>query len=248
VPATATGVATQRGVGVTGTVAGALIAVASTTERPAGTPEAATLARVTRDGVPLGTIALLDAARPEARDAVAALAALGIAVHVASGDADEPVAALARAVGIAASEATGRLDPEAKAALVRDAKARGRGVLFVGDGINDASALASADVGVAMGAGSDLALDVAGAALLGNDPRAVAVAVRLSRAVMRTIRVNLFWAFAYNVALVPLAAFGIVQPVLAAAAMGVSSLFVVGNALLLRRFRAGAVRDTITDP
>ncbi len=195
---------------------------------------------MTRDAVPLATIALLDAARPEARDAVAALRALGIAVHVASGDAEEPVAALARVVGIGAEAAHGRLDPEAKAALVREAVARGSGVLFVGDGINDAPALASADVGIAMGAGSDLALDVAGAALLGNDPRAVAVAVRLSRAVMRTIRVNLFWAFAYNVALVPLAALGIVQPVFAAAAMGASSLFVVGNALSLRRFRGDA--------
>jgi Cu+-exporting ATPase len=239
-PTLAASVTTQRGAGVTGTVAGATITVASTTERPVATPDAATLVRVTRDGEPLGTIALLDAARPEAHDAVAALAALGVTVHVASGDAQEPVAALARIVGVAPLNARGRLDPEAKAALVREAAARGGGVLFVGDGINDAPALASADVGIAMGAGSDLALDVAGAALLGNDPRGAATAVRLSRAVMRTIRINLFWAFAYNAALVPLAAFGIVQPVLAAAAMGASSLFVVGNALLLRRFRAAA--------
>jgi Cu+-exporting ATPase len=230
----ATETTAQRGYGVRGLVDGTTVAVNAQHERSANLPAEATLVRVVRGGTTLGTIALADAARPEARAAVAALEALGIRVRLASGDADAPVAALAERVGIAVWAA--RQSPEAKAATVRALQGEKRGVLFVGDGINDAPALASADVGIAMGAGSAIALDVAGAALLGNDPRTVAEAIRLSRAVARTIRENLFWAFAYNVALVPLAAFGIVPPMLAAAAMGLSSVFVVGNALRLRRF------------
>ncbi|MGC2130542.1 MAG: HAD-IC family P-type ATPase, partial [Candidatus Aquilonibacter sp.] len=122
-----------------------------------------------------------------------------------------------------------------KAEIVRELQAQGRRVAFAGDGINDAPALAQAQIGFAMGSGTAVALETAGAALLRNDPRAVASAIAVARATMRTGAQNLVWAFGYNVILVPLAAFGIVQPVLAAGAMGLSSLFVVGNSLRLTR-------------
>jgi Cu+-exporting ATPase len=188
---------------------------------------------VARDGVFLGLLYVADEPRPESAEAIASLRALGVASNIVSGDADGPTRALARRVGV--RDHASRVTPEGKAAIVERLRAAGHRVAFVGDGINDAPALATADVGFAMGAGTDVAMESAQAAILSNDPRAVASAVRLARATARTIRQNLFWAFAYNVVLVPLAAFGLVRPVLAAAAMGLSSLFVVGNSLMLRR-------------
>jgi Cu+-exporting ATPase len=181
----------------------------------------------------LGTLLVADEARPESREAIAALRQLGLSSWIVSGDADGPTAALAKIVGATGHDA--RMTPEGKADVVRALQTDGSRVVFVGDGINDAPALATADVGVAMGGGTDVAMETAQATILSNDPRALAAAVRLSRATVRTIRQNLFWAFAYNAILVPLAAFGIVRPLFAAAAMGLSSLFVVGNSLLLRR-------------
>jgi Cu+-exporting ATPase len=174
-----------------------------------------------------------DEPRPESQGAIAALHGLGVGTRIVSGDADGPTAALAKIVDADGYDA--RVSPEGKAAVVQRLRAEGKHVAFVGDGINDAPALATADVGVAMGGGTDVAIETAQAAILSNDPRAVAVAVRLSRATIRTIAQNLFWAFAYNVILVPLAVVGFVRPLFAAAAMGLSSLFVVGNSLLLRR-------------
>jgi Cu+-exporting ATPase len=181
----------------------------------------------------LGTLLVADEPRPESQGAIAALHGLGVGTRIVSGDADGPTAALAKIVDADGYDA--RVSPEGKAAVVQRLRAEGKHVAFVGDGINDAPALATADVGVAMGGGTDVAIETAQAAILSNDPRAVAVAVRLSRATIRTIAQNLFWAFAYNVILVPLAVVGFVRPLFAAAAMGLSSLFVVGNSLLLRR-------------
>ncbi len=188
---------------------------------------------VTRDGARVGSIDLRDDVRVEAAQAVQHLSELGVSATLVSGDADGPVRAAAAGAGIERYYA--RISPEGKAQIVRDLQAAGEHVAFAGDGINDAPALAVADIGFAMGTGSGVALQTAGAALLTNDPRAVADAIAVARATQRTIRQNLFWAFAYNVVLVPLAAFGIVQPTLAAAAMGLSSLFVVGNSLRLSR-------------
>jgi len=183
----------------------------------------------------LGAIDLGDAIRPEAPEAVSRLQRDGIAVQMVSGDAPAPTQAIAERLHLDGWHA--RVSPEGKAEIVQRLRDAHHNVAFVGDGINDAPALANADVGLAMGGGAEIAIETAHAAILSNDPRAVAAGIELSRATLRTIKQNLFWAFAYNVVLVPLAAAGIVNPIFAAAAMGASSLFVVGNSLLLQRKR-----------
>ncbi|MHB8363578.1 MAG: heavy metal translocating P-type ATPase [Vulcanimicrobiaceae bacterium] len=195
--------------------------------------EEASRVYVARDGRAIGTIELGDALRDDARATVERLRALQVDVQIVSGDAEGPTQAIARRAGIQRWHAGAT--PEGKAQIVDAIKRDGHRVAFVGDGINDAPALAVADVALAMGGGTGVALETAQIAIVSNDPAAVAAGMTLSRATMRTIRVNLFWAFAYNVVLIPLAAFGIVNPILAAAAMGASSLFVVGNSLLLQR-------------
>ena len=192
-------------------------------------------------------LAVSDPIRPDARRAVAGLQALGLTVAMVTGDDARAAQAVAQAVGI--ETVVAEVTPEGKVAAVRTLKARGR-LAFVGDGINDAPALAEADVGVAIGAGTDVAIEAADVVLMTPRLTAVADAAALSRAVMRNIRQNLFWAFAYNAALIPVAAgalwpaFGLLlSPALAAGAMALSSLFVVGNALRLRRFRPAAVRS-----
>ena len=199
----------------------------------------ATVVYVAAGGNVIGAIEFSDKLRPQARDAIGELRELGMRVAMLSGDAAGAVAAIARDLGLADGDARGALSPEDKADAIVAMQAAGARVAFVGDGINDAPALARADVGLAMGGGSDIALETARLALLRGDPRDVAAAIRLARATQNTIRQNLFWAFAYNVVLVPLAAFGIVHPMFAAAAMGASSLFVVGNSALLRRSTDG---------
>ena len=198
-----------------------------------GAPDGVTRIHVAQGSALLGTLDLLDELRPGAPEAVQALRQIGIGVALISGDGAGPVARVAGALGIERWRAEAL--PEEKAAYIRDLQRAGERVAFVGDGINDAPALAAADTGMAMGGGAEIALEAAHAAIVSNDPRAVATAVVLSRATMRTIRQNLFWAFAYNVVLVPLAVAGVVQPAFAAGAMGLSSVFVIGNSLLLNR-------------
>ena len=239
---TASDIVAERGAGVRGTIGtrSYLAGNESFLRRSGITADGiadaqSTRVYVARDETLLGAIELGDAERPESAEAVRRLHRDGIKVEVVSGDAEEPTRALAERLHLDGWHA--RVLPEGKADMVQALRKQGSRVAFVGDGINDAPALASADVGLAMGGGTDVAIETAHVAILSNDPRAVAEGIELSRATLRTIKQNLFWAFAYNAVLVPLAAIGIVHPIFAAAAMGASSLFVVGNALLLQRKR-----------
>jgi Cu+-exporting ATPase len=235
----ASDVTAVRGLGITGTVEGTHVVAGSAAFleshgiTAATADEERTRVLVARDAAMLGTIELGDPVRDDAAATVARLRASGVDVALVSGDAEGPARAAARAAGIDRVYASAL--PQRKAEIVRELQGEGARVAFVGDGINDAPALAAADIGFAMGSGTAVALETAGAAILSNDPAAVPEALAVAQYTMRTIRQNLFWAFGYNAVLVPLAAVGIVNPVLAAAAMGLSSLFVVGNSLRLSR-------------
>lgn len=187
------------------------------------------------DGVLTAQFALSDPVRDEAAPAVSALHKLGIASHLLSGDAQKVADAVAKTVGI--DHARGGVKPDDKAAAVAALHQDNHVVAMVGDGINDAPALAAADVGVAMGTGTDVAMETAAITLMRPDPRLVAGALGISRATWRKIQQNLFWAFIYNVIGIPLAALGYLSPAMAGAAMALSSVSVVSNALLLRRWR-----------
>jgi len=177
--------------------------------------------------------AVADTVRPDAADAVAALRGMRLRVLLATGDAEPIAREVAAAVGI--DEVHARVSPEGKVDLVRRLQQDGRRVAMAGDGVNDAAALATADLGIAMGGGTDAASHASDMALTTHGLGGVVTALRLGRKVMRIIRGNLFWAFAYNVAALPLAALGLLNPMIAGAAMACSSLFVVGNSLRLRR-------------
>ena len=199
---------------------------------------------VMADGAPAGVISLADSVRPESAAAIRALAERGISSWIVSGDRQEVVNAVATAVGIPLSQALGGVLPGGKADVVARVRATHGSVGMVGDGINDAPALAAADVGIAVGGGTDVASDAASTTLSSGSPSAVPALVDLARATTRTIRQNLAWAFGYNLLLVPLAAglalpaFGIgLDPAFAAAAMGLSSVSVVANSLRLRRLK-----------
>jgi Cu+-exporting ATPase len=181
-----------------------------------------------------GLLAFGDEPRPGAAAAVAALQARGLRTVLLSGDNRGAAEAVARRLGIA--EVRAEVLPADKAAVVNELRRTAR-VAMVGDGINDAPALAAADVGLAMATGSDVAMETAGLTLMRGDPALVLEAWQLSRAITRKIHQNLFWAFAYNVVGIPLAAFGLLSPVVAGAAMALSSVSVLGNALLLGRWQ-----------
>ncbi|MBF0183689.1 MAG: copper-translocating P-type ATPase [Magnetococcales bacterium] len=196
------------------------------------------------EGQVVAVLAVADTVRPGSRAAVAALQQAGIGVALLTGDNQRTAQAIARQLAI--PQVLAEVLPGDKAAEIARLQQAGEVVAMVGDGINDAPALARADVGIAMAAGTDVAMEAADITLMHSDPQGVATAIQLSRATMNNIRQNLFWAFAYNVLLIPLAAgawyplFGIqLSPVIAAAAMGLSSVTVVSNALRLRRFRHG---------
>ena len=194
-----------------------------------------TVNALARDGALLGYIAFADQLRASSRDAVAQLAAMGIRVVMLSGDNQATAQAIAAQAGIA--EFRAEVLPQDKAALVQTFKADNLVVGMVGDGINDAPALAAADVSFAMRSGSDIAIESADITLMRNDLTSVVDAISLSRATLKKIRQNLFFAFAYNVLGIPLAVLGMLNPVIAGAAMAMSSVSVVSNALLLKRWR-----------
>jgi Cu+-exporting ATPase len=186
----------------------------------------------------LGSIGVADPIRPEAAAAVRHLEAIGIDTVLLTGDNERTAAAVAAQLGI--RRVLAGVLPEEKAAEIRRLQGEGRQVGMVGDGVNDAPALAAADVGFAMGTGADVAMQTAGVTLMRGDPRLVADAIAVSRATYRKIRQGLFWALIYNIIGLPAAAFGILSPVIAGAAMALSSVSVVSNSLLLRRWRPAA--------
>ncbi|CAN3979295.1 heavy metal translocating P-type ATPase [Kitasatospora purpeofusca] len=189
------------------------------------------------DGAARAVLEIADAVRPTSARAVAELRALGLRPVLLTGDNRTVAEAVAAEIGIPAQDVIAEVLPEDKVAVVERLQAEGRVVAMVGDGVNDAAALARADLGLAMGTGTDAAIEASDLTLVRGDLRSAADAIRLSRRTLGTIKGNLFWAFGYNVAAIPLAAAGLLNPMIAGAAMAFSSVFVVGNSLRLRTFR-----------
>ncbi|MFM7617428.1 MAG: heavy metal translocating P-type ATPase [Actinomycetes bacterium] len=186
------------------------------------------------DGAVQGALVVADTVKPEAAAAVRALHDLGIETVLVTGDREAPARWVAREVGI--DRVVAGVLPAGKVDVLRGLRAEGRTVAVVGDGVNDAPALAAADLGIAIGTGTDVALEASDLTLVSGDPRGAGDAIALARRTLTTIKGNLFWAFAYNVAAIPLAALGVLNPAIAAGTMGFSSVFVVSNSLRLRRF------------
>jgi Cu+-exporting ATPase len=185
------------------------------------------------DGALAGVVAVADTLKPEARDAIAELIKENVEVIMLTGDNRRTAEAIAKELGI--KRVIAEVLPSDKAKVIQDLQKQGKAVAMVGDGVNDAPALAVAEIGIALGSGSDVAKETGGIVLIKNDVRDVVASIRLSRATMRKIKQNLFWAFIYNAIGVPIAAFGLLNPIIAAAAMALSSLSVIVNSALLKR-------------
>ena len=194
---------------------------------------------VTWGGQAKAVISLADQPKPTSAEAIASLRLMCLAPILLTGDNATTARAIAESVGIETDEhhLYAGVMPEDKVAVVRDLQERGYAVAMVGDGVNDAAALTQADVGIAMGGGTDVAMQASDLTIVNGDLRSVPDAIRLSRATLRTIRTNVFWAFAYNVAAIPLAASGRLNTMWAGLAMASSSVFVVTNSLRLRRVK-----------
>ncbi|MEJ3745172.1 heavy metal translocating P-type ATPase [Actinomycetes bacterium KLBMP 9797] len=244
-----TGFANVEGLGVTGQVDGRTVTVGRAAllsdhtlpseyaeAQAAAEAEGRTAVLVAWDGAVHGVLVVSDVVKPTSRDAVAALRRLGLRPVLLTGDNATVARSVAADVGIDAADVIAEVLPADKVDVVKRLQAEGKVVAMVGDGVNDAAALAQADLGLAMGTGTDVAIEAADLTLVRGDLMAAADAIRLSRRTLRTIKGNLFWAFAYNVAGLPLAAAGLLNPMLAGAAMAFSSVFVVTNSLRLRRF------------
>jgi Cu+-exporting ATPase len=214
------------GVGVVGTVDGTEVEVGRGTEA----------IEVRWGGAVRGTLIVQDVVKPTSMEAVLQLRALGLTPVLLTGDREETARRIAEEVGIESVRA--EVYPDDKVSEIRRLQEAGEVVAMVGDGVNDAPSLAQADLGIAIGTGTDVAIEASDLTLVSGDLRAAADAIRLARRTLATIKGNLFWAFAYNVAAIPLAVAGLLSPIVAAAAMTFSSLFVVSNSLRLRRFRS----------
>lgn len=195
-----------------------------------------TVVTVIADDRPVGVIVVADAVKPSSAEGIAALRALGLRPILLAGDNRATALAVADQVSIDAHDVIAGVQPADKVATVARLQAEGRVVAMVGDGVNDAAALAQADLGIAMGSGTDVAIEASDLTLMRPDLRAAADAIRLSRRTLAVIKGNLLWAFGYNVAAIPLAMAWLLSPIVAGAAMAFSSVFVVTNSLRLRRF------------
>ena len=227
-----TGFRSTPGVGVEGLVDGRRV-VAS---RSTASDERGTAVDITVDGHAAGTVLVADTVKASSPVAIERLKALGLAPVLLTGDSERVARRVADAVGITEVEA--EVLPADKVATVKRLQQQGRVVAMVGDGVNDAAALAQADLGIAMGGGTDAAIEASDLTLVRGELTGAADAIRLSRRTLAIIKGNLFWAFAYNVASIPLAVAGLLSPTIAGAAMAFSSVFVVTNSLRLRNFQA----------